>query len=60
MRSIWAHTPAFADEDEKPKIAGHKPFKCVALRCEKDGPRNFRSIVAFAAAQCLIKFVRTA
>ena len=36
-----------------------KRFKRVALRCEKT-ERNFRSIVSFAAALCLIKFVRTA
>ena len=36
-----------------------KRFKRVALRCEKTA-RNFRSIVAFAAGLCLIKFVHTA
>jgi len=36
-----------------------KRFKRVALRCEKTA-RNFRSIVSFAAALCLIKFVHTA
>jgi transposase len=36
-----------------------KRFKRVALRCEKT-VRNFRSIVAFAAGLCLIKFVHTA
>ena len=36
-----------------------KRFKRVALRCEKT-ERNFRSIVSFAAALCLIKFVHTA
>jgi len=36
-----------------------KRFKRVALRCEKT-ERNFRSIVAFAAGLCLIKFVHTA
>ena len=35
-----------------------KRFKRVALRCEKTA-RNFSSIVAFAAALCLIKFVHT-
>ena len=33
--------------------------QAVALRCEKTA-RNFRSIVAFAAGLCLIKFVHTA
>lgn len=33
-----------------------KRVKRIALRCEKT-TRNFRSIVAFAAALCLIKFV---
>ena len=36
-----------------------KRFKRVALRCEKTA-QNFRSIVAFAAGLCLIKFVHTA
>ena len=36
-----------------------KRFKRVALRCEKTA-RNFRSIVAFAAGLCLIKFVHMA
>jgi len=36
-----------------------KRFKRVALRCEKTA-RNFRSIVAFTAGLCLIKFVHTA
>ena len=36
-----------------------KRFKRVALRCEKTA-RNFRSIVAFAAGLCLVKFVHTA
>jgi transposase len=36
-----------------------KRFKRVALRCEKTA-RNFRSIVAFAAGLCLIKFVHRA
>ena len=36
-----------------------KRFKRVALRCETT-ERNFRSIVSFAAALCLIKFVHTA
>ena len=36
-----------------------KRFKRIALRCEKTA-RNFRSIVAFAAGLCLIKFVHTA
>jgi transposase len=36
-----------------------KRFKRVALRCEKTA-RNFRSIVAFAAGLCLMKFVHTA
>ena len=36
-----------------------KRFKRVALRCEKTAT-NFRSIVAFAAGLCLIKFVHTA
>jgi transposase len=36
-----------------------KRFKRVALRCEKTA-RNFRSIIAFAAGLCLIKFVHTA
>jgi transposase len=36
-----------------------KRFKRVALRCEKTA-QNFRSIVSFAAALCLIKFVHTA
>jgi transposase len=36
-----------------------KRFKRVALRCEKTA-QNFRSIVAFAASLCLIKFVHTA
>ncbi len=36
-----------------------KRFKRVALRCEKTA-RNFRSIVSFAAALCLLKFVHTA
>ena len=35
-----------------------KRFKRVALRCEKTN-QNFRSIVAFAAGLCLIKFVHT-
>ena len=35
-----------------------KRFKRVALRCEKTA-RNFRSIVSFAAALCLINFVHT-
>jgi transposase len=35
-----------------------KRFKRVALRCEKTA-RNFRSIVAFVAGLCLIKFVHT-
>jgi transposase len=36
-----------------------KRFKRVALRCEKTA-QNFRSIVAFAAGLCLIKFAHTA
>jgi transposase len=36
-----------------------KRFKRVALRCEKTA-RNFFSIVCWAAALCLIKFVHTA
>lgn len=36
-----------------------KPFKRVALRCEKTA-RNFRSIVAIAVAFILIKSVHTA
>lgn len=36
-----------------------KRFKRVALRCEKTA-RNFRSIIALAAAFILIKFVHTA
>ena len=36
-----------------------KRFKRVALRCEKTAT-NYRSIVAFAAGLCLIKFVHTA
>ena len=36
-----------------------KRFKCVALRCEKTA-RNFKSIVAFAAGLCLIKFIHAA
>ncbi|MFO1478556.1 MAG: transposase [Verrucomicrobiota bacterium] len=35
-----------------------KRFKRVALRCEKTA-QNFRAIVSFAAAMCLIKFVHT-
>jgi hypothetical protein len=35
-----------------------KRFKPIALRCEKTAP-SFRSIVAFAAGLCLIKFVHT-
>ena len=35
-----------------------KRFKRVALRCEKTAT-NYRSIVAFAAGLCLIKFVHT-
>ena len=36
-----------------------KPFKRVALRCEKT-ERNYRSIVSIATALCLIKLVHTA
>jgi transposase len=36
-----------------------KRFKRIALRCQKTA-ENFRAIVSFAAALCLIKVVHTA